>query len=69
MSYISGELSDEVQVVELTRGTFVPFLLEGVRERFMVRKMTCYHRGRWMCWKGDVDRNWRVGVGNRSDWF
>jgi hypothetical protein len=45
MSHIGGELSDEVQVVELTRGTFVPFLLEGVRERFMVRekgKMTCF---------------------------
>jgi hypothetical protein len=36
MSYIGGELSDEMKVIELPRLAFVPLLLEGVGNRLMV---------------------------------
>jgi hypothetical protein len=38
VSHVGGELGDEVQVVELPWGASVPFLLEGVDERLMVRE-------------------------------
>jgi hypothetical protein len=45
VSHVGGELGDDVQVVELPRGAVIPFLLEGIGERFMVREygeMTCF---------------------------
>jgi hypothetical protein len=36
VSDVRGELGDEIQVVELSGGAFVSFLLEGVYARLMV---------------------------------
>jgi hypothetical protein len=45
MSQVGGELGDKVQMVELSRGASVSFLLESVGKRLMIREygeMTCF---------------------------